>query len=245
MGAFTSLIMAACLTASSSIRAFLTLFAICLLSSSNLINGFSIPDNLLGVKTQFFESSNGLIILGVLALLEIINDKMRFFPAISGTLLIVLRPLAAVIAAISVLNLGSLAYNWIGALILGLFLGHPLMAVRSQLINGLNRTVKHSNLSISFAEDGAAALTAFLVFFFPVPVFAFILAACAWAVVLRRTAQPDTREIFAYKSPEERAQALKEKVMQPNGEPSGYGVRNDEAANTLEKQMKKPGKPRL
>ncbi len=176
MGWFASVFLAACLAACTGLRAFLPLFEVALISRYGLAGVFRIPDPL-----KWLESDHFLVGLGLLALIEILADKLPLVARLFELPLLLLRPVAGVIACFSVLHMPTVGMNVVAALAMGLFFSQPLLRLKTgfRLIRWQwNRTFVTPTLSL--AEDLLVAVSAYVAFFNPVPVLLTLVAAAFW-----------------------------------------------------------------
>lgn len=212
-----SVILASCLTVTAAIRAFVTLFVVCLVSRYELAGNFQLPEGI-----SFLTTDLSLQILGTLALVEIISDKHSWLAVRSGSLLAIAKPIVTIIVCIAVLKVGSPMVNCLTALGLGLFLGNPVMRLRSSTsINQHVEPFSTSEMALSLAEDIVASACAIMCFYNPAIVLLCLLAL-SFILVMRRRQQLD---LWAKKvSPNTNAN-----LQQNDGEvlPEGYESREE------------------
>lgn len=167
MGWFASLFLGASLAACTGLRAFLPLLEVALLSRYHLVAGFRVPETL-----RWLESDPVIAGVAVLAVLEILADKIPLIARFADFLVLVLRPAASVFACLAVMRLPSLTWEFVAALTVGLTVSLPFLSLRSGnrvLVAG--RTGGFISPALSFAEDAMAGVGALLAFWSPVVVF--------------------------------------------------------------------------
>ncbi len=176
MGWFGSIFLAACVTACTGLRAFLPLFIVTMVSREGLAGTFRIPEPL-----RWLESEHAILVLGGLALLEVLADKTPLVARLFEVPLVLLRPVAGVLACFSVLRLPTAGMNATAALALGLLFSQPLLRLKTsfRMIRWRqNRTFVHPVLSL--AEDVLVGLSTLVAFFHPVPVLLALVGLAFW-----------------------------------------------------------------
>lgn len=211
MGWFASIFLAACLAACTGLRAFLPLFIVTEISRQGLAGAFRIPEPL-----RWLESDQVVVVLGVLALLEVLADKTRLVAYIFEVPLVLLRPVAGVLACFAVLRLPTVGMNAVTALALGLLFSQPLLRLKSSFRTirwQQDRTFVHPVLSL--AEDVLVGLSTLVAFFHPVPVLLALVGLAFWMLtrvrmdLYQRLQAPGAPEVSSERTPP----------------PTGYGPR--------------------
>lgn len=193
MGWFASLFLAACLAACTGLRAFLPVLEVALVSRFGLVGSFRVPADLRWMESDLFLGA-----VGLLALLEVISDKIPFVARVFELPLLVLRPVAGVLACFAVLQMPTVAWNFTAALAVGLLFSQPLLRLKTgfRMIRWQwNRAWVNPGLSL--AEDVLAGSATVLAFFHPVPVLLALLGLAFWLLtrvrldLYRRSMEPE------------------------------------------------------
>ncbi len=212
MGWFASLFLAACLAACTGLRAFLPVLEVALASRFGLVGSYRVPTDL-----RWMESDPFLVAVGLLALLEIVSDKIPWVARVFELPLLILRPMAGVLACFAVLQMPTVAWNFTAALAVGLLFSQPILRLKTgfRMIRWQwNRAWVNPGLSL--AEDLLAGGAAMLAFFHPVPVLLALLGLAFWLLtrvrldLYRRSMEPEALP------------------AQPTGPLIGYGPRPQE-----------------
>jgi len=212
VGWFASLFLAACLAACTGLRAFLPVLEVALASRFGLVGSFRVPADLRWMESDLF-----LLAVGLLALLEIVSDKIPWVARVFELPLLILRPMAGVLACFAVLQMPTVAWNFSAALAVGLLFSQPILRLKTgfRMIRWQwNRAWVNPGLSL--AEDVLAAGATILAFFHPVPVLLAMLGLAFWLLtrvrldLYRRSMEPDA------------------KPAEPAGSLIGYGPRPQE-----------------
>lgn len=193
MGWFASLFLAACLAGCTGLRAFLPVLEVALVSRYGLAGSFRVPADLRWMESDIF-----LMAVGAMALAEIVSDKMPWVARIYELPLLLLRPVAGVLACLAVLHMPTPATNFAAALAVGLLFSQPILRLKIgfRMIRWQwNRAWVNPGLSL--AEDLLAGGATLLAFFNPVPVLLALVGLAFWLLtrvrldLYRRSMEPE------------------------------------------------------
>ena len=169
----TGLCMGLALAATCGLRAFLPLFVVSLLSHLGhieLSDGF-----------EWMSSTSAVAGLGAAVLLELLADKIPVVDHVLDTVAVVVKPLAAMIAAASVMTELDPMLSTVVGLVLGGTMAQGVHLVKAKLrllSSALTATV--ANPFVSIIEDILALMATILAFLLPVLLFCAALLVSLW-----------------------------------------------------------------
>ena len=169
----TGLCMGLALAATCGLRAFLPLFVVSLLSHLGhieLSDGF-----------EWMSSTSAVAGLGAAVLLELLADKIPMVDHVLDTVAVVVKPLAAMIAAASVMTELDPMLSTVVGLVLGGTMAQGVHLVKAKLrllSSALTATV--ANPFVSIIEDILALMATILAFLLPVLLFCAALLVSLW-----------------------------------------------------------------
>ena len=185
----TVLCMGLALAATCGLRAFLPLFVVSLLSHLGhieLSDGF-----------EWMSSTSAVAGLGAAVLLELLADKIPLVDHVLDTVAVIVKPLAAMIAAASVMTELDPMLSTVVGLVLGGTMAQGVHLVKAKLrllSSALTATVANPFLSI--IEDVLALVATILAFLLPVLLFVAAVLVSLWGfrTWLGRRKQASERE---------------------------------------------------
>ena len=169
----TGLCMGLALAATCGLRAFLPLFVVSLLSHLGhieLSDGF-----------EWMSSTSAVAGLGAAVLLELLADKIPVVDHVLDTVADVVKPLAAMVAAASVMTELDPMLSTVVGLVLGGTMAQGVHLVKAKLrllSSALTATV--ANPFVSIIEDILALMATILAFLLPVLLFVAALLVSLW-----------------------------------------------------------------
>ena len=169
----TGLCMGLDLAATCGLRAFLPLFVVSLLSHLGhieLSDGF-----------EWMSSTSAVAGLGAAVLLELLADKIPVVDHVLDTVAVVVKPLAAMVAAASVMTELDPMLSTVVGLVLGGTMAQGVHLVKAKLrllSSALTATV--ANPFVSIIEDILALMATILAFLLPVLLFVAALLVSLW-----------------------------------------------------------------
>lgn len=169
----TGLCMGLALAATCGLRAFLPLFVVSLLSHLGhieLSDGF-----------EWMSSTSAVAGLGAAVLLELLADKIPVVDHVLDTVAVVVKPLAAMVAAASVMTELDPMLSTVVGLVLGGTMAQGVHLVKAKLrllSSALTATV--ANPFVSIIEDILALMATILAFLLPVLLFVAALLVSLW-----------------------------------------------------------------
>ena len=169
----TGLCMGLALAATCGLRAFLPLFVVSLLSHLGhieLSDGF-----------EWMSSTSAVAGLGAAVLLELLADKIPVVDHVLDTVAVVVKPLAAMVAAASVMTELDPMLSTVVGLVLGGTMAQGVHLVKAKLrllSSALTATV--ANPFVSIIEDILALMATILAFLLPVLLFVAAILASLW-----------------------------------------------------------------
>ena len=169
----TGLCMGLALAATCGLRAFLPLFVVSLLSHLGhieLSDGF-----------EWMSSTSAVAGLGAAVLLELLADKIPVVDHVLDTVAVVVKPLAAMVAAASVMTELDPMLSTVVGLVLGGTMAQGVHLVKAKLrllSSALTATV--ANPFVSIIEDILALMATILAFLLPVLLFCAALLVSLW-----------------------------------------------------------------
>ena len=169
----TGLCMGLALAATCGLRAFLPLFVVSLLSHLGhieLSDGF-----------EWMSSTSAVAGLGAAVLLELLADKIPVVDHVLDTVAVIVKPLAAMIAAASVMTELDPMLSTVVGLVLGGTMAQGVHLVKAKLrllSSALTATVANPFLSI--IEDVLALMATILAFLLPVLLFVAAVLVSLW-----------------------------------------------------------------
>ena len=169
----TGLCMGLALAATCGLRAFLPLFVVSLLSHLGhieLSDGF-----------EWMSSTSAVAGLGAAVLLELLADKIPVVDHVLDTVAVIVKPLAAMIAAASVMTELDPMLSTVVGLVLGGTMAQGVHLVKAKLrllSSALTATV--ANPFVSIIEDILALMATILAFLLPVLLFCAALLVSLW-----------------------------------------------------------------
>ena len=169
----TGLCMGLALAATCGLRAFLPLFVVSLLSHLGhieLSDGF-----------EWMSSTSAVAGLGAAVLLELLADKIPVVDHVLDTVAVIVKPLAAMIAAASVMTELDPMLSTVVGLVLGGTMAQGVHLVKAKLrllSSALTATVANPFLSI--IEDVLALMATILAFLLPVLLFVAAVLVSFW-----------------------------------------------------------------
>ena len=169
----TGLCMGLALAATCGLRAFLPLFVVSLLSHLGhieLSDGF-----------EWMSSTSAVAGLGAAVLLELLADKIPMVDHVLDTVAVVVKPLAAMIAAASVMTELDPMLSTVVGLVLGGTMAQGVHLVKAKLrllSSALTATV--ANPFVSIIEDILALMATILAFLLPVLLFVAAILVSFW-----------------------------------------------------------------
>ena len=169
----TGLCMGLALAATCGLRAFLPLFVVSLLSHLGhieLSDGF-----------EWISSTSAVAGLGAAVLLELLADKIPVVDHVLDTVAVVVKPLAAMVAAASVMTELDPMLSTVVGLVLGGTMAQGVHLVKAKLrllSSALTATV--ANPFVSIIEDILALMATILAFLLPVLLFVAAILVSFW-----------------------------------------------------------------
>ena len=169
----TGLCMGLALAATCGLRAFLPLFVVSLLSHLGhieLSDGF-----------EWMSSTSAVAGLGAAVLLELLADKIPVVDHVLDTVAVVVKPLAAMVAAASVMTELDPMLSTVVGLVLGGTMAQGVHLVKAKLrllSSALTATV--ANPFVSIIEDILALMATILAFLLPVLIFVAAILVSFW-----------------------------------------------------------------
>lgn len=169
----TGLCMGLALAATCGLRAFLPLFVVSLLSHLGhieLSDGF-----------EWMSSTSAVAGLGAAVLLELLADKIPVVDHVLDTVAVVVKPLAAMVAAASVMTELDPMLSTVVGLVLGGTMAQGVHLVKAKLrllSSALTATV--ANPFVSIIEDILALMATILAFLLPVLLFVAAILVSFW-----------------------------------------------------------------
>ena len=160
----------------TGLRAFLPVLEVALVSRFGLAGKFQVPASMVWIESDYF-----LVPVGLLAVVEIVADKVPSVGRAVELPLVFLRPLAGVTACFAVLDLPTPTMNVLAAMAVGLLFSQPILRLKAGWLMvrwQVSRTFVHPGLSL--AEDVLAGVAPLLAFKSPVSVFLALVALAFW-----------------------------------------------------------------
>lgn len=167
---YSFLLLALCLSLTSSLRPILTLYIVAWIASQKFIDGFILPSYM-----DILTNSIVLMVLLVLAIVELLGDKVNIY---IDSALSFLRPIASILIPLAIMRFGNMYTNMMASILLGICISLPLTRLYSTIVvparfqkgynNSAHRntkdrehTIKIANtISMSFIQDIACAICA-------------------------------------------------------------------------------------
>ena len=171
----TGLCMGLALAATCGLRAFLPLFVVSVLSHFGHIE--------LSEGFEWMSSRLAVVGLGVAVLLEVLADKIPVVDHVLDTVAVVVKPVAAMIAAASVMTELDPMLSTVVGLVLGGTMAQGVHLVKAKLrllSSALTATVANPFLSI--IEDLLALVATIMAFLLPVLLFCAAVGVSTWGL---------------------------------------------------------------